>query len=78
MGKGGEAETDREYTWQDVQSHSKPDNGWIVINDTVYDITRWSRKHPGGARILGHYAGQDATVCATRILFMCFLYFYFL
>jgi len=33
-----------------------------VIDDYVYDVTSWSKKHPGGSILLGHFAGQDATV----------------
>jgi len=67
MGKGGRAtddvqsDKDQRFSWDEVKTHSKSDNGWIVIEDNVYDITRWARKHPGGSRILGHYAGQDAS-----------------
>jgi len=64
MGKGGRADVDRdqEFTWDEVKDHSKSDDGWIVIGNEVYDISTWARKHPGGSRILGHYAGQDASV----------------
>ncbi|NXI24933.1 FADS1 desaturase, partial [Sterrhoptilus dennistouni] len=34
---------------------------WLVIDRKVYDVTQFSRRHPGGSRVIGHYAGQDAT-----------------
>ncbi|NXG14776.1 FADS1 desaturase, partial [Grallaria varia] len=34
---------------------------WLVIDRKVYDVSRFSRQHPGGSRVLSHYAGQDAT-----------------
>lgn len=67
MGRGGEK---REKTgagqvisWTEIEKHVSYDDRWIVINGQVYDVTEWSRKHPGGHKLLGHYAGQDATVC---------------
>jgi fatty acid desaturase len=36
------------------------DNGWIVVGDDVYDITKFAAKHPGGPEIL-HLRGSDAT-----------------
>lgn len=67
MGKGGELTTrqgvdeDQLYSWEEVKEHNKSGDGWIVIEDKVYDVSRWARKHPGGSRILSHYAGQDAS-----------------
>ncbi|ESO99481.1 hypothetical protein LOTGIDRAFT_113523 [Lottia gigantea] len=49
------------YTWKDVESHDKRDDKWIVIDGEVYDITQWSKKHPGGSKVISHYAGQNAT-----------------
>ena len=50
-------------TWQEVEKHKTRDSRWLVIEGNVYDVTEWQGKqHPGGARILGHFAGQDATV----------------
>lgn len=37
-------------------------NRWLVIDNNVYDITQWSKRHPGGSKVISHYAGQDATV----------------
>lgn len=57
-GTGGELPY---YTWEDVQKRSTREERWLVINRKVYDITRFCYKHPGGARVISHYAGQDAT-----------------
>ena len=65
MGKGGRknGNTSHElYTWDEIKSHNRRGDMWIVVNEQVYDVTEWSNRHPGGARILGHHAGQDATV----------------
>lgn len=55
-GKGGEM-----IPWSEVEKHNTRDDKWIVIDGEVYDVTQWARKHPGGSRIISHYAGEDAT-----------------
>ncbi|KAK6165628.1 hypothetical protein SNE40_022520 [Patella caerulea] len=66
MGKGGQNDKQDErevksFTWDDIKVHDKRNDKWLVIGGEVYDITRWSRRHPGGSRVISHYAGQDAT-----------------
>ncbi|NXB00494.1 FADS1 desaturase, partial [Cnemophilus loriae] len=34
---------------------------WLVIDRKVYDVSTFSKRHPGGSRVISHYAGQDAT-----------------
>ncbi|NXW00106.1 FADS1 desaturase, partial [Fregetta grallaria] len=34
---------------------------WLVIDRKVYDVSKFSKQHPGGSRVISHYAGQDAT-----------------
>lgn len=69
MGKGdcGDQRLASEYKagyipWELIQTHRTAESRWIVIDGCVYDVTKWSKKHPGGARIIGGFAGQDATV----------------
>lgn len=50
------------FPWSEIARHTDRNDRWIVIEGEIYDVTRWSRRHPGGSRLLGHYAGQDATV----------------
>ncbi|XP_074228008.1 acyl-CoA 6-desaturase isoform X2 [Camelus bactrianus] len=69
MGKGGnqgEGATEREapmptFSWEEIQKHNLRTDRWLVIDRKVYNITKWSRRHPGGFRVIGHYAGEDAT-----------------
>lgn len=61
MGRGTNAEPERSFTWEQVQEHTKYNDRWIVIENNIYDVSRFNKKHPGGARILSHFAGQDAT-----------------
>jgi len=64
MGKGGRGADGEQqlYTWDDIRLHDSVSDKWIVINDDVYNITEWAKRHPGGFRVISHYAGQDATV----------------
>ncbi|CAH8475763.1 unnamed protein product [Heterobilharzia americana] len=50
------------FNWTEVKKHQSLKDRWIVINNKVYDVTNWQNRHPGGRKVLGHYAGQDATV----------------
>lgn len=71
MGKGGQQRENKEtvYTWSEVQLHTKKDDKWLVIDGQVYNITNWVGKHPGGSRVISHYAGQDATVSIIYVMF---------
>ena len=60
------------YTREEVAKHRKSTDCWIVVHGQVYDVTKWLARHPGGARLLMHYAGEDATVSLdTVILIEC-------
>lgn len=50
------------YTWQEIKKHNQNSDQWLVINRKVYNVTDWANRHPGGRRVLNHYAGEDATV----------------
>ncbi|XP_043923380.1 acyl-CoA (8-3)-desaturase [Protopterus annectens] len=50
-----------QFTWEEVQRHCGREDKWIVIGRKVYDISQFCKRHPGGMRVIGHYAGQDAT-----------------
>ncbi|XP_023647990.1 acyl-CoA Delta-6 desaturase-like [Paramormyrops kingsleyae] len=49
------------YTWEEVQRHRSRNDQWIVIERKVYNVTEWIKRHPGGYRVITHYAGEDAT-----------------
>lgn len=50
------------YTSKEVAKHTDRDDRWIIIDDYVYDVTKFARRHPGGEKIIGGYSGQDASV----------------
>jgi L-lactate dehydrogenase (cytochrome) len=33
----------------EIAKHCAPDDIWIVVDDTVYDMTEFAPEHPGGA-----------------------------
>ncbi|KAF3854900.1 hypothetical protein F7725_022955 [Dissostichus mawsoni] len=37
----------------------------MVIDRKVYNITQWAKRHPGGSRVISHYAGEDASEAFT-------------
>ena len=49
------------YTIEEVSKHNKYDDCWIIIDNCVYDVTKYVEKHPGGANNLLKSAGKDAT-----------------
>jgi len=51
-----------EYSLEQVSWHTSNDDCWIVIEDKVYDITKFIRQHPGGYEIMLEQAGGDATL----------------
>ncbi|CCK71989.1 Cyb5p KNAG_0I02040 [Huiozyma naganishii CBS 8797] len=49
------------YTYEDVAQHSTSEDAWIVIDNRVYEVTKFLDEHPGGEEILLEMAGADAT-----------------
>ena len=41
-----------EYSREEVSKHNNSKSCWIIINDSVYDITEFLSLHPGGKMIL--------------------------
>nr|AGG69480.1 fatty acyl desaturase 2 [Argyrosomus regius] len=60
-GEPGSGRADGVYTWEEVQRHCNRNDQWMVIDRKVYNTTQWAKRHPGGFRVIGHYAGEDAT-----------------
>ena len=38
------------YSKADVASHNKADNLWLIVDDDVYDLTKFQEEHPGGKK----------------------------
>jgi len=51
----------RTISVSELGEHGKLDDAWVVINGTVWDVTEFAPKHPGGVEIITEYLGQDAS-----------------
>eukprot|EP00924_Labyrinthula_sp_SR-Ha-C_P016557 maker-scaffold_6-snap-gene-7.14-mRNA-1 protein AED:0.02 eAED:0.02 QI:44/1/1/1/1/1/3/58/532 len=51
----------KEFSRAEVAKHNKDDDCWVIIENKVYDVTRFAPLHPGGERLLKEYGGQDVT-----------------
>ncbi len=56
----GSVQNSQTYSMDDVALHAKKSDCWMVIDGTVYDVTNYIDKHPGGTGMAG-YCGADAT-----------------
>ncbi|KAI1724388.1 cytochrome b5-like heme/Steroid binding domain-containing protein [Ditylenchus destructor] len=56
------AETDLVvYTVEEVAKHNDEQSTWIILDNKVYDVTKFLMEHPGGEEVILQQAGQDAT-----------------
>lgn len=46
-------------TLEEVQKHNSRESVWVIIGDTVYDLTAFLDEHPGGPDIILRHAGSD-------------------
>jgi len=58
---------DTKISIQELSKHSSPDDGWIVINGNIWDVTEFAPKHPGGPEIINEYLGQDASAAYNEV-----------
>jgi alkylation response protein AidB-like acyl-CoA dehydrogenase/predicted heme/steroid binding protein len=49
------------YTLEEVSQHSSENDCWIVVDNVVYDVTKFLKSHPGGKGIILKLAGRDCT-----------------
>ena len=43
------------FSTADVASHNKADNLWIIVDEDVYDLTKFQDEHPGGKKSEDNY-----------------------
>lgn len=46
---------------KEVEGHNTATSAWFVLNNKVYDVTKFLDLHPGGRDVLIGHAGTDAT-----------------
>lgn len=49
------------YTMTDVAKHTSASSCWTAVNGSVYDVTSWINRHPGGAGAILSMCGRDAS-----------------
>ena len=49
------------YTRAVVATHNTPTDCWTTINGSVYNVTSWIAKHPGGAKAIISLCGIDGS-----------------
>eukprot|EP00953_Heterococcus_sp_UTEX-ZZ885_P002475 1844-Heterococcus_DN1.PRE.5 len=57
----------RLYSADEVASHNKRDDCWVIIDKKVYDLTSFLSQHPGGVITILVYAGRDASAVFAAI-----------
>lgn len=58
---------DRKISVDEISSHNKEEDCWIVVDGVVWDITGFAPEHPGGPAIIYKYAGRDASQAYNEI-----------
>ncbi|KAF7633390.1 Cytochrome b5 heme-binding domain-containing protein [Meloidogyne graminicola] len=51
----------KHFSRSEVASHISEKSVWIILDNKVYDVTKFLLEHPGGEDVLIQWAGQDAT-----------------
>ncbi|WFD26132.1 hypothetical protein MNAN1_001107 [Malassezia nana] len=51
----------RQITFAEVCEHKSEESLWLVIDNKVYDVTKFLSEHPGGDEVLLTEAGKNAT-----------------
>lgn len=49
------------FTLAQVAQHNTPADCWIIIENSVYDVTEFLNEHPGGSERIEPFCGKDAT-----------------
>jgi cytochrome b involved in lipid metabolism len=44
-----------------VRANNTAANCWAVIDDSVYELTKWINSHPGGSGVIVNLCGTDAS-----------------
>ncbi len=58
--------TVKTFTMAEVQQHNSGSSCYTVVNGSVYDVTAWISKHPGGEKAIMSMCGKDASAAYDR------------
>lgn len=42
------------FSQNEVAAHKKPDDLWIIVDEDVYDLTKFQSEHPGNCLVCWH------------------------
>jgi cytochrome b involved in lipid metabolism len=57
----GASGSPKSYAMADVAMHKDAKSCWTVVNGSVYDVTSWIGKHPGGSVAIITLCGREAS-----------------
>ncbi|XP_026669595.1 cytochrome b5-like isoform X2 [Ceratina calcarata] len=60
MASVNSTEDTKYFTRKEVSKHTDSNDLWFIINNKVYDVTKFT-SHPGGQEILLEQGGKDST-----------------
>lgn len=49
------------FSLDEVASHSDPADCWSVVGGSVYDLSSWVSRHPGGTKAIIGMCGRDSS-----------------
>lgn len=58
---------ERKFDLREVSEHNTAESCWVVINDTVYDVTEFLPQHPGGESSILSWAGKVSHCLFSRM-----------
>lgn len=56
------------FSVADVASHNKADNLWLIVDEDVYDLTKFQDEHPGGKKSMYTTTCSNPTANKTSVL----------
>jgi len=61
VGDDGMPVAERSYSRRELGEHRSAKNCWVAINSSIFDVTAFLARHPGGASALQQYCGKDGS-----------------
>jgi len=53
--------SDKVLSMEEVAKHNTKEDCWVVLYGKAYDLSKFAKVHPGGAKLITDAAGMDAT-----------------
>lgn len=68
MSSPSDPNSQKAYKREDVLSHNTEESTWVIINDRVFDLTEYMKKHPGGQKGSSIIRGPTILFCIPLII----------